>query len=84
MRASIDLVCRGCAKGANADFGAVKAWACIDLNQQTGLCVECAELGAWEFEHVATYDRALDAAAKLFAAGMASSIGGGTVARVIR
>lgn len=78
------LVCRGCAKGANAQFGPVKAWACVDLSQLTGLCVECAELGSWEFEHVATYDRALYAAANAMAFQMAEQIGPGVVGKVIR
>lgn len=76
-------VCRGCAKGANAQFGPVKAWACLDLNQETGLCVECAELGGWEFEHVSTYDRALCAAAGMMASQMAGQMGPDVVGRVI-
>lgn len=78
------LVCRGCAKGANDQFGPVKAWACVDLSQLTGLCVECAELGDWEFEHVATYDRALRAAASAMAFQMAEQIGPDVVGRMIR
>lgn len=78
------IVCRGCAKGANEKFGPVKAWACIDLSRQTGLCVECAELGDWNMEHVATYDRALYLAAEGMAANMASEIGPGVRGIVLR